>query len=244
MKTTRAPYPETADVETSSDGYAQRFAGAVGAWFLQVQEEATLRFLHAFPKARILDVGGGHGQIAPSLVQHGYQVTVLGSDASCQLRIQNLLQQPLCTFTVGNILALPFSNQDFDVVVSYRLLPHVQAWQHCIAELTRVARHAVVIDYPSVRSVNYIAPWLFNVKKGLEGNTRPYTSFKERDLLEVFQTHGFRCADRFPEFFFPMVLHRMMRLQRVSSALESLCRLAGLTALLGSPIILKLTRNG
>jgi 2-polyprenyl-3-methyl-5-hydroxy-6-metoxy-1,4-benzoquinol methylase len=236
-------FPETADIETSSDGYAQRFAGEVGAWFLRVQEDATLRLLRAFPKARILDVGGGHGQLAPALVHHGYHVTVLGSDASCQKRLQPLLARKLCSFDIGNILALPYANQEFDVVVSYRLLPHVQAWQQCIAELTRVAQQAVLIDYPAICSVNYIAPLLFKVKKGLEGNTRPYTSFKEQELLAVFHTHGFYRADRFAEFFLPMVLHRMMRFQRLSWSLEAICRVSGLTAMCGSPVILKLLRS-
>jgi SAM-dependent methyltransferase len=238
-----AHFPETADIETSSDGYAQRFAGEVGAWFLRVQAEATLRLLHALPSARILDVGGGHGQLAPVLARHGYHVTVLGSDASCQKRIQELVAHHLCTFDVGNILALPYADQEFDVVVSYRLLPHVQAWQQCISELTRVARQAVLVDYPSICSVNYIAPLLFKVKKGLEGNTRPYTSFKERDLLAAFHMHGFSRGDRFAEFFLPMVLHRMMRFQRLSWSLEAICRISGLTALLGSPVILKLLRS-
>ena len=30
-------FPETADVETSSDDYARRFAGPVGEWFLERQ---------------------------------------------------------------------------------------------------------------------------------------------------------------------------------------------------------------
>jgi hypothetical protein len=29
-------FPETADIETSSDDYARRFAGKIGAWFLHV----------------------------------------------------------------------------------------------------------------------------------------------------------------------------------------------------------------
>lgn len=236
------PYPETADIETSSDGYAQRFAGEVGTWFLRIQEEATLHMLRSFPHARILDVGGGHGQLAPAFVRHGHQVTVFGSDESCQKRIQRLIHQNLCTFKVGNILHLPYANQEFDVVVSYRLLPHVQEWQQYITELTRVAQKVVMIDYPSIRSVNYIAPLLFSVKRSFEGNTRLYTSFKESELLAIFQAHSFRCADRFAEFFFPMVLHRMMRLQRLSALLENVCRIIGLTATFGSPIILKLTR--
>jgi ubiquinone/menaquinone biosynthesis C-methylase UbiE len=198
--------------------------------------------LRSFPQARILDVGGGHGQLAPAFIHQGYQVTVFGSDASCQKRLQGLIDQHLCTFNVGNILHLPYANQEFDVVVSYRLLPHVQEWQLYIAELTRVARQAVMIDYPSIRSVNYIAPLLFSIKKGLEGNTRPYTSFKERELLAIFHAHGFRCTDRFAEFFFPMALHRLMQLQRLSARLENVCRTIGLTAIFGSPIILKLTR--
>src|SRR3989338_8000949 len=39
-RTTEAP-----DIETSSEDYARRFAGPVGAWFLQVQRVAVLRFL-------------------------------------------------------------------------------------------------------------------------------------------------------------------------------------------------------
>lgn len=52
-------YLETADIETSSEDYASRFAGAVGAWLLKTQEDATLRMLLPYPGATVLDVGGG-----------------------------------------------------------------------------------------------------------------------------------------------------------------------------------------
>ena len=61
-------FSETADIETSSDDYAARFAGEIGAWLLKVQEEATLRMLAAYPNAKILDVGGGHGQLTGALI--------------------------------------------------------------------------------------------------------------------------------------------------------------------------------
>jgi 2-polyprenyl-3-methyl-5-hydroxy-6-metoxy-1,4-benzoquinol methylase len=242
--TVGSDFPETADIETSSEDYAQRFAGEIGAWFLQVQEEATLCMLEPFPATTILDVGGGHGQLTPALIQQGYHVTVLGSAASCQRRIKSLLDNQRCTFEVGNILDLPYPDQAFDVVVSYRLLPHVTAWQRCIAELTRVARRVVLVDYPAVCSVNYIAPLLFQAKKRLEGNTRTFTSFKERELLAVFQACGFQRAERYPEFFFPMVLHRFMQAPRLSATLEQMCRLIGLTDIFGSPVIMKLVRKG
>lgn len=63
-------YPETADIETSSDDYASRFAGATGAWMLDVQRDATIRLMGDDTDS-ILDVGGGHGQLARPLCETG-----------------------------------------------------------------------------------------------------------------------------------------------------------------------------
>lgn len=236
-------FPETADIETSSDDYATRFAGEIGAWFLQVQEQATLRMLAAYPGARVLDVGGGHGQIAGALARQGYDVTVTGSDPVCSARIQPLVDAGQVRFEVANVLDLPYPDRAFDVVISYRLLPHVEQWQVFLAELTRVAGQAVVVDYPEVRSANAIAPLLFPLKKQLEGNTRTYTTFRRRELLDAFAEHGFREEARYPEFFFPMVVHRKLEKPGLSAALENASRAVGLTGWLGSPVILKLVRE-
>jgi 2-polyprenyl-3-methyl-5-hydroxy-6-metoxy-1,4-benzoquinol methylase len=236
-------FPETPDIETSSDDYAARFSGSVGAWFLKVQEEASLRMLAPFAGAKVLDVGGGHGQLTDTLVQNGYEVTVLGSSDACKIRIQKLVEEKSCSFKVGNILDLPYQNQTFDVVVSYRVLPHVVQWRHLTSELTRVAREAVIVDYPTVRSVNYIAPLLFRFKKHLEGNTRPFTVFKESEIIETFKSYDFTAADRFPEFCLPMALYRTLKSYRFASCIEKLCRMAGFTHVFGSPVILKLTRK-
>jgi 2-polyprenyl-3-methyl-5-hydroxy-6-metoxy-1,4-benzoquinol methylase len=235
-------FPETPDIETSSDEYAARFAGNVGSWFLKVQEDATLRMLAPFPGAKILDVGGGHGQLADALVRHGYDVTVLGSSDNCKMRIQKLLDEKSCTFKVGNILDLPYPNQTFDVVLSYRTLPHVVQWRHFTSELTRVAHEAVIVDYPTVRSINYVAPLLFQFKKHLEGNTRPFTVFKESEIIEAFTQNNFTAADRFPEFCLPMALYRALKSHRFASWTERICRLTGLTHAFGSPVILKMVR--
>ncbi len=72
---------EDADVSSSSDDYARRFAGAVGQWFLDIQTGITLDLLRELPPAAsVLDVGGGHAQVAPPLIAAGYDVTVIGSD--------------------------------------------------------------------------------------------------------------------------------------------------------------------
>jgi ubiquinone/menaquinone biosynthesis C-methylase UbiE len=236
-------FPETADIETSSENYARRFSGKVGAWFLKIQEDATIRMLAADPQSTILDVGGGHGQITEILINHDYHVTVLGSAEICRARIERFVSANQCVFTVANILELPYTDQSFDVVISYRLLPHVTQWRRFLSELARVARRTVILDYPEVRSVNYLAPYLFRFKKQLEGNTRPYTCFRQAELLEVFQELNFVNVDRYPEFFFPMALHRNMKLPGLSSAMETVAQRVGLTSLFGSPVIMKFVRG-
>ncbi|MBI1871710.1 MAG: class I SAM-dependent methyltransferase [Chlamydiae bacterium] len=243
MNFNRASLSETADIETSSDDYARRFEGEIGKWFLQIQEEATLRMLSGFQGRRILDVGGGHGQLTPGLIRQGFDVTVLGSDEVCRNRIKPFLRKGQCQFKVGDILNLPYQNQSFDGVVSFRLLPHVGEWKRFLGEITRVSQKMVLIDYPTVKSVNSMTPLFFNFKKRLEGNTRGYTSFHEKELLEIFKLHGFIPESRFPEFFLPMVLHRVLKSPKVSSMTEKIFRKLGLTSLLGSPVILKLVRE-
>jgi 2-polyprenyl-3-methyl-5-hydroxy-6-metoxy-1,4-benzoquinol methylase len=236
-------FAETADIETSSEDYARRFAGAVGAWFLKVQEEATLRMLASYPGASVLDVGGGHGQLAGPLIDAGFRVEVLGSAEVCSARLRGYLDAGCCAFRVGDILDLPYPDRSFDIVISYRLLPHVTRWPEYLRELARVARQAVVVDYPSIRSINYLTPRLFGLKKRLEGNTRTYTCFEEQELLAVFRPLGFVPGARHAEFFLPMVLHRKLKAPALSTAAERLCRACGLTEPFGSPVILKLVRD-
>ena len=234
---------ETADIETSSEEYARRFAGDVGKWFLKIQEEATLQLLGPYRNANILDVGGGHGQLTKPLLDSGFKVTIFGSTTACATRILPLRDGKYCQFTTGNLLTLPFIDRAFDVVISYRLLPHVTNWEQLLSEMCRVAKTSVIVDYPEAHSINYLIPWLFNLKKHIEKNTRQFRCFKNDELLERFESYGFALSDRVPEFFLPMVLHRTMKTANLSNALERAFRRIGLTARWGSPVILKLVRK-
>ena len=234
---------ETADIETSSEGYAARFAGPVGAWMLAGQERIVRELLAPWPGASVLDVGGGHGQLAAPLAAGGRRVTVLGSDASCARRIAPEVAAGRVRFAAGDLLALPFPDRAFDVVVSVRLLPHCDRWPALVGELCRVARRAVIVDYPTSESVNRLAPALFGAKKGIEKNTRPFRLFTHREVTAAFAAGGFDAAGRVAQFFLPMVLHRAMKCRPCSAALEGLCRTLGLTRRWGSPVIARFDRK-
>lgn len=235
---------ENPDVETSSDGYSRRFAGPVGEYFLEVQARTTLALLAPWPGASVLDVGGGHGQLTGPLVDAGFAVTVYGSEAVCGERIRAFTKGSRAGFRHGSLLHMPFGDGAFDVVVSYRLLPHVVRWQELVGEMARVARKVVLVDYPTRRSVNAVADAFFGLKKGIEKNTRPFTVFRDRDVVDALGAHGWEPSARRPQFFFPMALHRALRSRRISLALEGVARAFGLVRLLGSPVLLRLEHRG
>ncbi len=235
---------EDADVETSSEGYARRFAGPLGAFFLEVQARTALELLRPWPAASVLEVGGGHAQLAGPLVDAGYAVTVYGSDPACAARLRPWTDEGRVGFRAGDLLHAPWPDRSFDVVLAFRLLPHVTRWAALIAELARLARRAVVVDYPTRRSLNVASGALFGLKRGVEGNTRPFTVFRDAEVASAFAAAGFRATARRPQFLLPMALYRALGSATLARALEGGARVLGLTAVLGSSVISRLERRG
>lgn len=194
------------------------------------------------PALNVLDVGGGHGQLAIPLCRAGHRVTVLGSSPECEHRIRSLTDSGAAKFVVGNIIELPFPDQSFDVAISFRLVTHCGQWEKLIAELSRVTRKAVIIDYPTSQSINAIAPALFEAKKKVETNTRTWRLFRHEEIRNAFAAQGFQPAGTRKQFFMPMVVHRMLKCQPFSAAAETICHRLGLTALAGSPVIAAFVR--
>ena len=113
------------------------------------------------------------------------------SDPSCGVRLQPWLANGRCKFEVADLRALPYPDRSFDAVVCLRLLPHSVDWTGLIGELCRVASRSVLLDYPSVRSVNIVAERFFEVKKGIELNTRRFLTFSPRQIRAPSRINGF-----------------------------------------------------
>lgn len=191
----------------------------------------------------MLDVGGGHGQLTRPLLDSGHEVTVLASAPdACGAAVRALAEQGRIGLVCGDLLHAPWPDRAFDAVVCFRLLPHAREWRALAAELARLAASTVMVDYPTLRSVNAVSGALFGLKHRVEGDTRPFTVFRDRDVAAAFAGHGFAVTARRPQFLFPMVLHRALRGARLARALERAAAATGLTGALGSPVILRLER--
>lgn len=233
---------DTCDLDTATDDYANRFAGKIGRYLLNVQHAATRRMLRPNNRAKVLDLGGGHGQNAELLAEMGHHVTVYGSDTGCDHHLKRLIASKRIDFEVGDLYDLPYADGEQDVVLSYRMLAHVKDPDAYIAEMCRVADKAVVVDFSSVCSINAIAPLLFAQKQKFEKNTRPFAMFTPYDINRRFAKHGFKRVDHIGQFVWPMVLHRALKKPLISKLLECLPQALGLGKLMGSPLIARYER--
>lgn len=227
-----------ADVETASAEYAARFEGPAGRYLLGVQEEAVRDLLDRYASGSVLDVGGGHGQLLELYRRLNMKVTLHGSAERC---FDRLSEDRLASVerVISPPHAIPMPTNSVDVAVSVRLLPHTEDWRTLLREMCRIARHAVLVDYPSTRSLNALTPMLFGVKRRLEGNTRTYLSFSPGELEAAFREQGFPDVAQRQQFFLPMAVHRVGRGSLPLRWAERLFEVVRLTRLLGSPVVIR-----
>jgi ubiquinone/menaquinone biosynthesis C-methylase UbiE len=193
--------------------------------------------------ASILDVGGGHAQLAPALLKAGMDVVVYGSPEASTERILPWRDDPRCRLVSGDLVRLPFADRSFEAALCFRILPHLSNWRALIHELCRVSARTVVLEYPSRRSLNIASRLLFRFKRRIESDTREYRLFSTSEIRGPVEASGFTITAAHPQFFFPMVCHRMHGSPPSARVLEAPCRAIGLTRVLGSPVIARAERR-
>jgi SAM-dependent methyltransferase len=230
------------DIETATAAYANRFAGPTGTYLLEVQAEAVQRLLSglSLEGARVLDVGGGHAQLTPLLLALGVHVWVQGSAPSCAERLARWKDgaEGRLHFVTSSLWALPFADRTFDLVIGIRLLAHVQRWDVLLAEMGRVCRRYLLVEYPPSMSANALEPLLFGVKRLVEHDTRRFACFSMGQLAPVLRSLGFADITQHNQLLMPMVLHRILRRPDLSRRVEAWGLRLGLTRMLGGPALL------
>ena len=239
---------DSPDIVSSSDEYALRFAGPGGRYLLGEQARAVGRLLQmavgkqptTAPSAA-LDVAGGHLQIAPILAAHGFSVVVQGSTPAFQSRVEPLAEcyPPGRVETrVGPLRRLPAEDREFDLVANIRTLGHVTWWREFLAELCRVTRRHLLVEFAARVGFQRAADGLYGLKHMLEGDTRRFFTYDTADVAAELRVQGFRVVALEREFVLPIVLHRVAHRPTLSGRIEEVLRRLGLTTRFGTPVLL------
>jgi ubiquinone/menaquinone biosynthesis C-methylase UbiE len=236
------------DIETASDQYALRFGGVVGAFLLRQQTAAAAALLDGLPVAaplRVLDVGGGHTHLTTLFLARGHAVTVHGSALTCFSRVRELQRTHTerLGWVLGPLWRLPAGDREYDMVCSLRLLGHMSSWEQQLAEQCRVAKRYMLCEFAVPEGFQRLARPLHGVKVRAEPDTRPFTPIAIPEITGVLRTHGFRVVQVERQFVLPIMLHRKLASPSFSATIEALCRYLGLTAHVGSPVLLLAERE-
>ena len=154
-----------------------------------------------------------------------------------------LMRITACTAQVmiGDLCAVPLPEASVDVAVSVRMMAHVEDWPLFLAGLCKVARDAVIIDFPVPSGANALAPLLFGAKKKIEKDTRRFRNIPMQEVTRVLAENGFKADAHVGQFVLPMALHRALKRPRLSRWLEAL--VSPLAPRFGNPVILRARRD-
>jgi len=111
----------------------------------------------------------------------------------------------------GDLTRLHFADRSFDIIISFRQLPHLRHRRLLAAERSPVARYAVIIQFPTTRSFHKTLSLLFLFKRVCEPHTsRPYGIFKEDNAASKFWKTWFHSYSSASSYFLLMVPHRLL----------------------------------
>ena len=108
---------------------------------------------HLTAGSRVLDVGCGPGSLTADLAVHCPQGAVTGIDASAAvIAVAAAAHGDVAEFLTGDIVALDFPDDHFDVVHAHQVLQHLDRPVAALREMRRVTRPGGVV---AVRDADY-----------------------------------------------------------------------------------------
>lgn len=97
----------------------------------------------------VLDAGCGEGFILEDLAGEFPDVRFCGIDlAAAAIRYARQHCSHPISLAVGDLLGLPFASGTFDLLICSEVLEHVRDVEPVVQELSRVARHYVLVSVP------------------------------------------------------------------------------------------------
>lgn len=225
------------DVFTASPAYDTRFSGALGDYFLSVQEQAVISHLERITtgSVSIIEIGGGHLQITKKLLALGHSVTIHGSTDEALAKLDSSELSSKVQRVVCPLEQLNQKIKRSDIVIALRLLPHVVDEKTLLSQMIRLAKTGIIFDFASTRGLNSLSKLTFALKQGIEKNTRPYFNHSPAAVKKTLLELNCKEIEFKGQFVFPMGLHRGVNKVSLSKLIESIGQ--PVRDLWGNPII-------
>lgn len=169
----------------------------VGRW--RIVRDLTERYV---PRpARILDAGCGTGYTTKELVRFGEVVAFDAVSAAVAYATARGL-----TVKQGTLTAIPYADQDFDLVTALDVLEHVEDDKQALSELSRVLKPGgiLLLTVPAYR-------FLWSPHDEMNHHKRRYTAGEVRTKVQEAGFRILKLSYYNTVLFAPIVLARLFR---------------------------------
>jgi ubiquinone/menaquinone biosynthesis C-methylase UbiE len=238
VKSDHYSYTVYADPAMADSFDQARFGGPIGSLQAEIQARVIADFAGSLVGKAALDVGTGTGRAALIMAAGGAAVTAI--DASEEMlrvaRARADHRQAGIQFEVGDAHHLAHGDRSFDVAVSLRVLMHTPGWRQCVAELCRVARQRVIVDFPSAGSVASAQAVTRRVAAAAGSTVEAYRVFMEATIRRELERHGYSVTRVHRQFVLPVAFHKRIGSRPFTERLEGALASIGLLRLAGSPV--------
>ena len=225
---------------TSGTFEDRRLRGPIGEFVVSAQSRALANFVGRIHERDILAVGAGSERAALLFARGGALVTAVQPGVASLARARQRAQAELLKiqFECARADALQFPDAAFDVAVGLHLLAHAPDWRRCVAELCRVARRLVIVDYYSAMSASLPVSLGRRSLRAIGVNAATYRVFARGTIDRVFEAQGFRVRSVQRQFVLPLLLHQAVGSRRFTVKSEKFLDRLGLLKRFGTPIML------
>lgn len=160
---------------------------------LEAEQPVVESIADALPPGRALDAACGTGRHARHLARRH---TVTGVDGSPEMLARASASVSEARFALGDLRALPFPDETFDLVVCGLALCHLADLSAPLAELTRVARAGgcLVVTDPHPLGVAVIGQAFFRTGDGATAFVRNH-NHHVGGYLKAFEAAGLRVIE-------------------------------------------------
>jgi methionine biosynthesis protein MetW len=143
------------------DAFSARYdahrGGRIPGGYHDLLDDLELEFLERYVQgSEVLEVGCGTGLLLERM--QAFSRRAEGVDLSPGMLAR--ARERGLTVVEGSATELPFADDSFDVVCSFKVLSHVRDIERALAEMVRVSRRFVVAEFYNRHSLRSLVKWL------------------------------------------------------------------------------------
>ncbi|MFP4019704.1 MAG: class I SAM-dependent methyltransferase [Bacteroidales bacterium] len=217
------------------------FGTEIGEYLRETQEKIVISMIEN--NLSVLDVGAGSGRLTIPLARKVSNVVAFDAAKEMLKKARDKAEgNSNISYTIGDAHKLPYKEESFDHVISFRMLMHVEDWRKVISEMCRVSKRYVILEVPPKLGFALLSVFLIKIIKPLGVEREPIRVFSVKELRKELKKNNFEIVLVNKQFFLPYVIHRGANSVRFTRITELILSKIGLTRVFGAPITIKAER--